>query len=157
MDLWNDMPFINGSKADPVMISEYHSIIFTIPSASLQETIASFVAKFFIATKLPYKCSYWYNFNEYHEIAFKTIPDDYKKKYIFSIANNKFSIKNKDNILSVYYNTLGGNTEFEIENGTNWSEDVQFELQTSKWNEEKKFRIIMNGKTVIEKVFFNVG
>ena len=52
MDLWNDMPFINGSKADPVMISEYHSIIFTIPSASLQETILYFVAKFFIATKV---------------------------------------------------------------------------------------------------------
>ena len=82
------------------------------------------------------------------------MPDDYNKKYIFSIANNKFSVKNKDNILSIYYNTLGGNTEFEIENGTNWSEDIQFELQTSNWNDEKKFRIIMNGKIVIEKVSF---
>ena len=31
-------------------------------------------------------------------------------------------------------------------------EDFQFELQTSNWDDEKRFKIIVNGKTIVEKV-----
>ena len=33
-----------------------------------------------------------------------------------------------------------------------WSEDIQFELQTSNWDDQKMFKILANGKTIIEKV-----
>ena len=39
MDRFNGIPDINGTEAEPVMIAEYNSIIFTIPSTSLQELI----------------------------------------------------------------------------------------------------------------------
>ena len=58
-----------------------------------------------------------------------------------------------ENQHSVDYKSLVGSTEFTINNGGNdWLEDIQFELQTSNWNDEKKFKIIVNGKTIVEKV-----
>ena len=111
----------------------------------------------------------------------KEIDDDGKKE-IFSIASNIFSIKMKknenkmrngfflkkimrvrknvnsyetrfENQSSVNYKSLVGSTEFIINNGGNdWLEDIQFELQTSNWDDEKKFKIIVNGKTIVEKV-----
>ena len=57
------------------------------------------------------------------------------------------------NHISVNYKSLVGSTEFEIDIDDNdWSEDIQFELQTSNWDDQKKFKIIANGKTIIEKV-----
>ena len=58
-----------------------------------------------------------------------------------------------ENRISVNYKSLVGSTEFDIDNDDNdWSEDIQFELQTSNWDDQKKFRIIANGRTIIEKV-----
>ena len=58
-----------------------------------------------------------------------------------------------ENQISVNYKSLVGSTEFEIDIDDNdWSEDIQFELQTSNWDDQKKFKIIANGKTIIEKV-----
>ena len=52
------------------------------------------------------------------------------------------------------YKSLVGGTEFEIDNdGNDWVEDIEFEIQTSNWDDLKKFRIIVNGKTIIEKVW----
>lgn len=66
-----------------------------------------------------------------------------------------------ENQSSVNYKSLVGSTEFIINNGGNdWLEDIQFELQTSNWDDEKKFKIIVNGKTIVEKVcltFFQVS
>ena len=39
MDQFNGVPVIEGAEAESVMIAEYNSIIFTIPSTSLQEMI----------------------------------------------------------------------------------------------------------------------
>ena len=61
-----------------------------------------------------------------------------------------------ENQSSVNYKSLVGSNEFTINNDGNWSEDIQFELQTSNWNDEKKFKIIVNGKTVVEKVWMTV-
>ena len=61
-----------------------------------------------------------------------------------------------ENQSSVNYKSLVGSNEFTIHNDGNWSEDIQFELQTSNWNDEKKFKIIVNGKTVVEKVCVTV-
>ena len=61
-----------------------------------------------------------------------------------------------ENQSSVNYKSLVGSNEFTINNdGNDWLEDIQFELQTSNWNDEKKFKIIVNGKTVVEKVLIN--
>lgn len=39
MDRFNGIPDINGPEAEPVVITKYNSIIFTIPSTSQQEWI----------------------------------------------------------------------------------------------------------------------
>ena len=37
MDRFNGIPEVKDAEAEPIMIAEYNSIIFTIPSTSLQE------------------------------------------------------------------------------------------------------------------------
>ena len=51
MDRFNGIPDINGTEAESVMIAEYNSIIFTIPSTSLQELII-YIGKALLKTTL---------------------------------------------------------------------------------------------------------
>ena len=45
MDLYNGLPEIKDTEPDLVMIAEYNSIIFTIPSENLTEMVLSSYAK----------------------------------------------------------------------------------------------------------------
>ena len=95
MDRFNGIPDINGTEAEPVMIAEYNSIIFTIPSTSLQELII-FIGKVSLETS-HYRIEI---------IILKDLNDDDNKE-IFSIASNIFSVeKNGDELRNGFMNNF---------------------------------------------------
>ena len=81
MDRFNGIPDINGTEAEPVMIAEYNSIIFTIPSTSLQELIIC-IGKVSLET----------SHQRIKKIILKGLNGGGSKE-IFSIASNIFSVE----------------------------------------------------------------